>query len=78
MESVSAVVGEYEACATQVLPPVMGPRYIHYEDPYHSFGGGFRICKSPQTARFIANVQVPLDFDLGAHLEAMFSPKTNP
>jgi hypothetical protein len=56
---------------------VMGPRYIHYEDPYHSFGGSIRICKSPQTARFIANVRVPLDFDLGAHLEAMFGPEAD-
>jgi hypothetical protein len=50
--------------------------YTHYDDPYHSFGGGVRICKYPQTARFIANVQVPLDFDLGAHLQAMFGPET--
>jgi hypothetical protein len=53
------------------------PRYIYYDDPYNSFGGSIRICKSPQTARFIANVRVPLDFDLGAHLEAMFGPETD-
>jgi hypothetical protein len=75
--SMSAVVDEYERCKTQALPEVMGPRYIHYEDPYHSFGGSIRICKSPQTARFIANVRVPLDFDLGAHLEAMFGPEAD-
>jgi hypothetical protein len=51
------------------------PRYIHYDDPYHTIGGGVRICESPQTARFIANVQVPLDFDLAAHLRAMFGPE---
>jgi hypothetical protein len=53
------------------------PRYIHYDDPYHTIGGGVRICKSPQTARFISNVRVPLDFDLGAHLEAMFGPEND-
>jgi hypothetical protein len=53
------------------------PRYIHYDDPYHTIGGGVRICKSPQTARFIANMRVPLDFDLGAHLEAMFGPEND-
>jgi hypothetical protein len=73
----SAVVDEYERCETQALPEVIGPRYIHYDDPYHSFGGGMRICKYPQTKRFIANVEVPLDFDLGTHLEAMFGPKTD-
>jgi hypothetical protein len=75
--SMSAVIDEYERCETQALPDVTEPRYIHYDDPYHSFGGSIRICKSPQTARFIANVRVPLDFDLGAHLEAMFGPETD-
>jgi hypothetical protein len=31
-----------------------------YNNPYFSFGGSVRICGSPQTVRFIANVQVPL------------------
>ena len=53
-------------------------RYIHYADPYHTIGGGVLICKSPQTARFIANVRVPLDFNLGAHLEAIFGPENDP
>jgi len=75
--SMSAVVDEYERCETQTLPEVIGPRYIHYDDPYHSFGGGVRICKSPQTARFIANVRVPLDFDLATHLLAIFGPETD-
>ena len=62
---------------TQVRPDEREARYTHYDDPYHSFGGGVRICKSPRTKRFIANVQVPLNFDLAAHLRAIFGPETD-
>jgi hypothetical protein len=43
-------------------------RYIHYPDP--AFGGfvGARITKYPQTARFVGGVEVPMGFDLAAHL----------
>jgi hypothetical protein len=63
---------------TQVRPDEQEARYTHYDDPYFSIGGGVRICKSPQTVRFIANVEVPLDFDLAAHLRVMFGPETAP
>ena len=62
---------------TQVRRDEPEARYTHYDDPYHSIGGGVRICKSPQTKRFIANVEVPLDFDLAAHLRAIFGPETD-
>jgi hypothetical protein len=62
---------------TQVRRDEPEARYTHYDDPYHSIGGGVRICKSPQTKRFIANVEVPLDFDLAAHLRAVFDPETD-
>lgn len=73
--SMDAVVEDYEACKMQAVPNDPEARFIPYDDPYHTFGGGVRICGSPQTARFIANVRVPLDFDLAAHLRAMFSPE---
>lgn len=68
----AAIVDEYERRGTE---PIHDPdaRYIHYGDPYHTVGGGVRLCKYPQTTRFIANVEVPLDFDLAAHLRAVFA-----
>jgi hypothetical protein len=74
--SMSAVLDEYERCKRELLPDDPEARYVHYDDPYHTIGGGVRISKSPQTKRFIANVQVPLNFNLSAHLRAIFGPET--
>jgi integrase len=57
------------AAAERELRGEPEPRYIHISDPVFDHFGGGQIMRSPQTKRFVAGVEVPMDFDLVAHLK---------